>query len=758
MLDGDTVADALTAHLSRLTPAQLELVITQRPEALVPPQPDTLAALAARLAAPSAIGATLFGLNRPQAQVIEALAALGEGCRRADLAALFGLTNDDGELDGILASLADRALAWPDGSRIRTTCLARAWPQPLRLGRPLRAMLEHRRLEEMRRLAGELGTAKHGSKDLILGEIVERLMDQENVRRLVASAPKATGDLLRKTAWDGPFLNEYGFAYGGRTSGPAAWAVDRGLLGSDGTWGAQLEMPAEVALALRGPNYRLRLDASAPVSPTVAIGVEGVEHEAAAVAGTALAQLSALLEECAKAPLALLKTGGVGVRELRRLGKVLGDNEDQIRLWLELADCAGLVAQTEAGLLLTEDYDEWCLEEPAERFARILECWRGMLAMPLMPPGPDVPKPPALDDLVASPMVEVLRSAVIRVVTALPADRALPDVGAVAELVAWRHPLIAGSFDDPPGLVASIWREAELLGLIAHHAATSLARALAEGDTTDRSTALAAAARNLMPAAQDTVLIQADLTAVVTGTPSGSLAALLDMVADRESRSGAWIWRFSPASVYRALDAGLSNEEILGSLCRVAVGGKLPQPLAYLIADAGRRHGVVRVRSVACVLRCADPGLLTEILHAKSLRKLNLATLAPTVLASAAPIAETLKALRVAGYAPTGENADGTSALERLPRQRAAAVSDDMWPDGALAAIPPHLVEELMDQLEGLPDDFLMSVASLHAGELTALSNPTELARKLLHGRPVGLSAHARAGVRRSDRPRPHRH
>ncbi|MDT5026067.1 MAG: hypothetical protein QOE61_2493, partial [Micromonosporaceae bacterium] len=747
---------------SRLTPAQLELVITQRPEALVPPQPDTLAALAARLAAPSAIGSTLFGLSRPQAQVIEALAALGDGCRGADLAALFGLSSDDGDLAGILASLADRALAWPDGSRIRTTWLARAWPQPLRLGRPLRAMLEHRRLEEMRRLAGELGTAPHGSKDVILGQIAERLTDQENVRLLVASAPKATRDLLLKTAWDGPFLSDHGFAYGGRTSGPAAWAVDRGLLGSDGTWGAQLEMPAEVALALRGPDYRLRLDASAPLSPTVAISVEAVEHEAAAVAGTALARLSALFEECAKAPLALLKMGGVGVRELRRLGKVLGDDEDRVRLWLELADCAGLVAQTEAGLLLTEDYDEWCQEEPAEQFARILECWRGMPAMPLLPPGPDAPKPPALDELVASPMIEVLRTAVIGAVAALPADSALPDVGAVAELVAWRHPLIAGSYDDPAGLVASIWREAELLGLIAHHAATSLARALAEGDptdgSTDGSTALAAAARDLMPAAQNTVLIQADLTAVVTGTPSGSLAALLDMVADRESRSGAWIWRFSPASVYRALDAGLSNEEILGSLCRVAVGGKLPQPLAYLIADAGRRHGVVRVRPVACVLRCVDPGLLTEILHAKSLRKLNLARLAPTVLASAAPVAETLKALRAAGYAPTGENSDGTSALERLPRQRAAAVSDDMWPDGGSAAIPPHLVAELMDQLEGLPDDFLMSVASMHAGELTALSNPTELAHKLLHGRPAGPTAHARPGVRRSDRRRPHRH
>jgi len=59
-----------------------------------------------------------------------------------------------------------------------------------------------------------------------------------------------------------------------------------------------------------------------------------------------------------------------------------------------------------------------------------------------------------------------------------------------------------------------------------------------------------------MPQDRDTVLLQADLTAVVTGTPSAGLLELLDSAAGPESRSGAWTWRFSPASIRRALAAG----------------------------------------------------------------------------------------------------------------------------------------------------------------------------------------------------------
>ena len=46
---------------------------------------------------------------------------------------------------------------------------------------------------------------------------------------------------------------------------------------------------------------------------------------------------------------------------------------------------------------------------------------------------------------------------------------------------------------------------------------------------------------------QRTVRVQADLTAVVAGSPHADLTALLDLAANAESRGVARTWRFSPA-------------------------------------------------------------------------------------------------------------------------------------------------------------------------------------------------------------------
>ena len=77
----------------------------------------------------------------------------------------------------------------------------------------------------------------------------------------------------------------------------------------------------------------------------------------------------------------------------------------------------------------------------------------------------------------------------------------------------------------------------------------------ASGQALLDGTADLAGALGDIEATQRTVRLQADLTAVVTGTPSADLTALLDDAADAETRGTAYTWRFSPASVRRALDA-----------------------------------------------------------------------------------------------------------------------------------------------------------------------------------------------------------
>jgi hypothetical protein len=172
-------------------------------------------------------------------------------------------------------------------------------------------------------------------------------------------------------------------------------------------------------------------------------------------------------------------------------------------------------------------------------------------------------------------------------------------------------------------------------------------------------------------AAVDTVTLQADLTAVVAGTPTARLAAVLDSAADRETSGVASVWRFDGRSIRRALDAGQTPQELEAALTEVAPAG-LPQPLAYLIRDAGRRHGRIRAQSAACCLHSDDEVLLAEAAADRRLRALGLRLVAPTVLLADRPLAETLAALRAAGHAPLAEDANGTPVWEHQATHRGA--------------------------------------------------------------------------------------
>jgi predicted DNA-binding transcriptional regulator YafY len=76
------------------------------------------------------------------------------------------------------------------------------------------------------------------------------------------------------------------------------------------------------------------------------------------------------------------------------------------------------------------------------------------------------------------------------------------------------------------------------------------------------------------------------------------------------------------------------------------------------------------VRAVTCVIRSDDTTLLTEIAAAHALRGLDLTRLAPTVLASGAPVTRTLAALRQAGYAPLSEDDSGAVVVEKKAAPR----------------------------------------------------------------------------------------
>jgi hypothetical protein len=234
---------------------------------------------------------------------------------------------------------------------------------------------------------------------------------------------------------------------------------------------------------------------------------------------------------------------------------------------------------------------------------------------------------------------------------------AAPDrrASAAGTHVDWFCPLHGYEGEHYRTKVAAALREAEWLGVVAADRLTDIGEHLLAA--ADDPAGLAGRVAELVAVAPSSVIVQSDLTAVVTGTPSAAAARLLAAAAVSETGGTAGVWRFTPASVRAALDAGWSADELLRDLSALS-DRPLPQPLDYLVRDVARRHGQIRVREVrTCVL--ADEPTTAEILHSRSLVTLNLVRLAGTVLGSPVDPDRVLSKLRSAGFAPVAEDSRG---------------------------------------------------------------------------------------------------
>ena len=81
----------------------------------------------------------------------------------------------------------------------------------------------------------------------------------------------------------------------------------------------------------------------------------------------------------------LLKAGGVGSREVKRLVRAGGLAEEAIRFWLYVVENAGLVVCQNGRLLATPEYDQWITDEPSRRYAVLFGAW---MALPTSVLGP----------------------------------------------------------------------------------------------------------------------------------------------------------------------------------------------------------------------------------------------------------------------------------------------------------------------------------------------------------------------------------
>ncbi|MGN9911603.1 helix-turn-helix transcriptional regulator [Phytohabitans sp. LJ34] len=131
----------------------------------------------------------------------------------------------------------------------------------------------------------------------------------------------------------------------------------------------------------------------------------------------------------------------------------------------------------------------------------------------------------------------------------------IDDPRALADLVIWRQPLAFGDPATAPARAVACWQEAALLGLTGAGAVTPAARALL-GGADDLTVVLGD-----VGSTQHEVRLQADLTAVVAGSPEAALSALLDLAAEPETR-GVGLRQLAPT----VLAAAVPLHDVLAAL------------------------------------------------------------------------------------------------------------------------------------------------------------------------------------------------
>lgn len=691
-------ADLVPSRLiAAMDDEQLAALLAARPD-LADPRPYSVTTVQQRAGSWASVSACLVRLDVGALQVIQALSLLPSGTSVGELAALLGSEVTDADLRPVLDRLAALALLDRDDT-LRLSEMAREDRYPGGLGPQLTELLGRLQVRDLQGIAERIGAERPSRKADLQRALHAELTRPGRVEQLLEDAPDPVLTLALALA-DGPPIVTYD--YYGQDNTPVGWLKARGLVISP-SYGQAL-MPREVALALRGGRIFpvLRLAPSAlelrSVDPDL-VASRAVESARRLVDGLVL-----LLEELEQRPAALLKSGGVGIREVRRAATVLGVGEAPAAQVLELAAAAGLIGRADGRLLVATGVEAWREQDTPSRWAALVAGWLALPQQLSVAGAPDYngkPTPPMRDPAPDRHAQRVRRLLLDTV--AEHADGTAAAVPGLASLLEWTVPAAWHGDATATDLIG----ELDLLGLAVDGALSPLGRALVAGGPPQARDALA----GLLPPLSRSFVLQADLTAIASGELDPAVRRELESMADRESSGGAAVYRFSSASVRRAFDEGRDSVTLLAFLTGHAAQA-VPQPLEYLIGDLGRRFGQLRLRGVGCYLRSDDTALLTELTRARALAPLGLSLIAPTVLAVEADATTAMAALRAQGYLPAAEGPDGQPLVVRRVAPRAPASGRGVGPltvdqdwVGLVAQLRAGEPELSGPQLSLVPDD-----------------------------------------------------
>jgi hypothetical protein len=621
-----TLAEALRSW----DDAALGHLLQHRPDLATPIPADT-GQLAARAATNASAARAINRLDEFEVDLLEALSALPEP---VDLAALAkGVDQPVEVIRPRVSELLALALVWGNVDDLR----------------PIRAVHEL------------LGPTPAG-----LGPITARHFG--DLDQLIEDAGPEAREVLAKLTW-GPPTGSVEKAERPVTIASARTPVEqllaRGLVVPKDA--NTVALPRQIGLHLRGGRVLASTRPTPPPLEGKQVSASIADRAAAGAALDLVRHVDRALEQLGFEPPPALRTGGIGVRDIRSLAGRIGVDEQTAGTVLELAYAAGLVAAVEVGTselwLPTASYDDWLELDTAHRWAQLVMAWFiGLRAIGLIGRRDTGGASAAARDRLVNalaPDLERLLAPEVRLLTLQALSEAGSGTAAAAESivtwVAWHRPRRGGQFRDH--LVEWTIAEATLLGLTGLGAIASHAKVLLQDEPDGLTDELAQAIQPLVPDPVTELLLQADLTAVAPGPLVRVVQDELSVMADVESHGGGGVYRFSENSIRRAFDLGRTSVQLHAWLAEHS-RTPVPQPLSYLIDDVARRHGVLRIGAASTYLRCDDESVLTTLLSS-NLPGIRFRLLAPTVLVSPSPPEAVLSRLREAGLAPLAETFDG---------------------------------------------------------------------------------------------------
>ncbi|MGO9385739.1 MAG: helicase-associated domain-containing protein [Mycobacterium sp.] len=631
----------LGSWLADLPDERLIRLLELRPDLAQPP-PGSIAALAARAQARQSVKAATDELDFLRLAVLDALLVLQADSAPVPMAKLLALIGDrapEADVVSALDDLRQRALVWGEaGFRVAADA---STALPWHPGQVT--------LEDTSHTGEQIADLIDGLNPAQL-EVLEKLLEGSPMGRTRDAAPGAPADR------------------------PVPQLLALGLLRRIDA--ETVILPRHVGQVLRGEHPGpMQLTAPDPVVSTTT--ADDADATAAGAVIDLLRELDVLLQTLGAAPVSELRSGGMGIRDVKRLAKALGVDEPRLGLILEVAAAAGLIA---SGMpdpepangdgpywAPTAATERFTAMSPAERWHLLASTWLDLPGRPALigSRGPDAKPYGALTDALYSTAAPLDRRLLLSMLSEQPAGAGVDAAAASAALI-WRRPRWARRLQPRP--IADLMTEGHALGLVGRGAISAPGRALLD-EGADPQIAIDAMTR-AMPAPIDHFLVQADLTVVAPGPLQRNLADDLATVATVESAGAAMVYRISEQSIRHALDIG-KTRDWMHTFFAGHSKTPVPQGLTYLIDDVARRHGQLRIGMAASFVRCEDPALLAQAVAAAE--GLQLRALAPTVAVSPAPIAEVLAALRGAGFAPAAEDSSGSIVDLRLRGARVPA-------------------------------------------------------------------------------------